>query len=94
MNRYAHNTPASPTFTGLASRLSDAIEAGDPVVTDRAIRLARNRGDWQEAERLTADFLRITGQSTDAPAGPRSSAPRDQAAVLATIPLDERIGRR
>lgn len=87
------NFPADKSrFPNLAQRLSAAISAGDAVVTDRAIRLARNRGDWREAERLTADFLRITGQSS-APASPPLPAPRDRAAVLATIALEERIGR-
>lgn len=87
MNQPAENS----RFPNLAQRLSAAIEAGDPVVTDRAIRLARNRGDWQEAERLTADFLRITGQSS-APADAALPSPRDRAAVLARLPLIERVG--
>jgi hypothetical protein len=83
-----HCEPVAPAeksrFPHLAQRLSAAIEAGDPVVTDRAIRLARNRGDWQEAERLTADYLRITGQTRP--------EPRDVAAVVARVPLTERTG--
>lgn len=80
-------TKPNPTFPALAQRLSAAIEAGDPVVTDRAIRLARNRGDHAEAERLTADYWRLQGSGS----GPLSAAHR-RAAALATIPLDERIG--
>lgn len=87
------NRPADQSrFPHLATRLAERIAAGDPVVTDRAIRLARNRGDWEEAERLTADFLRITRLTVSAPAEAPPAAPRDLAAVLARLPLQEREG--
>lgn len=88
MNRYAHTPSPNPDFTALSQRLSAAIDAGDPVVTDRAIRLARNRGDHAEAERLTAEYWRIQGSAN----GPENGA-QTRAAALAGIPLDERIGR-
>lgn len=74
-------------FTALGQRLSAAITHGDAVATDRAIRCARNRGDHAEAERLAADYWRAQGSGNAAP-----SAAHSHAAVLARVPLGERIG--
>lgn len=88
MTRTHHTQPAPTDFQGLSDRLSAAILSGDAVATDRAIRCARGRGDFQEVERLTADYWRIQGSGN----APLSAAHTD-AAVLARIPLIDRIGR-
>lgn len=78
-----NQAPRRIDFTGTARRIQEAISAGDARATDRAIRCAKNRGDWEEAERLTAEFLRLRGLA--------QTGVRDRAAALATLPLGERI---
>lgn len=92
MNRYS--IPTDPTAArGLSARLSEAVEHGDPRATHRAILCAQQRGDWQEAERLTAHFYAQHPELTGAATRPDERA-RAAAAAVAALPLGERINGR
>lgn len=91
MDRYAHTRPAHRDLSGLSSRQAERIASGSALETERAIRCARLRGDWQTVELMTAEFLALRGQTTR-PADAADGSPRDRAGVLARLPLIERVG--